>query len=483
MFAGTIAGKGGLETLSIGDLAGLDDRDRLLAAWKAANDGQVNVAPVDVLVDGETNRFMRFFISPVVDDEALGPEDDRVIVYALDMTEQRALQEQIAQSQKMQAVGTLAGGLAHDFNNVLTGIIGFSEMLVLNHRPSDRAFQDIMQIKHNANRAASLVRQLMAFSRRQTLRPQVIQLGEALSDLRMLLSRLLGEKVKLQLVHGRDVWPVKTDLSQFEQVVINLTVNARDAMPEGGQLTIRTLNVPAAELASRYAYKEMPAQDYVLVEVEDEGTGMSAEVMRKIFEPFFSTKEVGKGTGLGLSTVYGIIKQTGGFIYPESELGKGTVFRLFLPRYVVEAGEQAEGDTRKGTETPEKPRDITGNETLLLVEDEDAVRTIAHRALTDRGYTVMEASTGAEALEIYREHDGKFDLVISDVVMPEMDGPTLFRQLRKERPDLRFIFMSGHAEDAFAKNLPDNADQEFAFLPKPFSLKQLATAVKDALER
>jgi two-component system cell cycle sensor histidine kinase/response regulator CckA len=340
-----------------------------------------------------------------------------------------------------------------------------------------------MNIKQNANRAASLVRQLLAFSRRQTLRPQVIQLGDVLSDLRMLLARLLGENVELQVVHGRDIWPVKVDLSQFEQVVVNLAVNARDAMPEGGRLYIRTSNVDAAMVAKRYSQREMPAADYVLLEVEDEGTGMSADVMEKIFEPFFSTKEVGKGTGLGLSTVYGIVKQTGGYIYVASEPGRGTTFSVFLPRHVATASEvQAAAEQMSPDAEKEKPRDLTGNAVVLLVEDEDAVRAFASRALMSRGYKVHEASSGAEAIEIYAELGSQIDLVVSDVVMPEMDGPTLFRELRKQRPELKFIFMSGYAEDAFARNLPESERQGFGFLPKPFSLKQLATAVKDALE-
>ena len=421
-------------------------------------------------------------------------DNERVILQVMETTEQRALEEQFAQGQKMQAVGQLAGGVAHDFNNVLTAIIGFSDFLLANHRPSDPSFQDIMNIKQNANRAASLVRQLLAFSRRQTLRPQVLQMGDVLSDLRMLLDRLLGEKVSLNVVHGRDIWPIKADISQFEQVIVNLAVNARDAMPDGGKLTIRTSNIPASEVAS-YGYKEMPPADYMLIEVQDAGTGMSEEVMEKIFEPFFSTKDVGKGTGLGLSTVYGIIKQTGGFIYPVSALGEGTTFRVFLPRHVVSDAEAAEEQAldnaaaeakaiANGAEPQRKERakDLTGSATLLLVEDEDAVRAFASRALISRGYEVHEASSGIEALEIMEEIGDTIDAVVSDVVMPEMDGPTLFRELRKTHPDLKFIFMSGYAEEAFAKNLPDNQEQKFGFLPKPFTLKQLATTVKDILE-
>ena len=235
----------------------------------------------------------------------------------------------------MDSVGQLAGGIAHDFNNVLTAIIGFSDLLLANHRPSDPSFQDIMNIKQNANRAAGLVRQLLAFSRRQTLRPQVLVLRDTLSDLSILLERLLGENVKLQLVHDRDLWPIKFDLNQFEQVVINLAVNGRDAMPKGGTMTIRTRNL-AADESQQFGYKPLPRADYVLIEVEDTGTGMPPEVQAKIFEPFFSTKEVGKGTGLGLSTVYGIVKQTGAHIFFTSDLRQG--HRLPHLRAALRAG-------------------------------------------------------------------------------------------------------------------------------------------------
>ena len=488
MFADAIKAGGGIEKMVYGDLANENERAALEKAVEAALSGNAQIDPVDIGIRGEGERFVRFFASGVSGDdepetgEAGSQEADRAIIYALDMTEQRALEEQFAQGQKMQAVGQLAGGVAHDFNNVLTAIIGFSDLLLANHRPSDPSFQDIMNIKQNANRAASLVRQLLAFSRRQTLRPQVLQLGDVLSDLRMLLDRLLGEKVDLKVVHGRDVWPVRADISQFEQVVVNLAVNARDAMPEGGKLEIRTSNVSADEVAT-LGYKEMPQEDFVLLEVEDHGTGMSEEVLEKIFEPFFSTKDVGKGTGLGLSTVYGIVKQTGGYIYPVSEVGSGTTFRVFLPRHVeqvaVEEEEKPEGNSVTAVE---RPKDLTGNARILLVEDEDAVRAFASRALMSRGYEVVEASSGIEALEEMSENEGAFDLVVSDVVMPEMDGPTLFTELRKDHPELKFVFMSGYAEEAFAKNLPNSERETFGFLPKPFSLKQLAETVKETLE-
>ncbi|MCF6322634.1 MAG: ATP-binding protein, partial [Rhizobiaceae bacterium] len=326
---GTQSGKG----MKYTKLVAKEDRQALKDVVKAALAGEGRIDPVEMILPDSDNQSVRFFVSAVKDYEAssdvASDEDERVIIYAMDTTDQRALELQFAQGQKMQAVGQLAGGIAHDFNNVLTAIIGFSDLLLANHRPSDPSFQDIMNIKQNANRAASLVRQLLAFSRRQTLRPQVLNLADVLSDLRMLLERLLGEKVKLNMVHGRDLWPIKADISQFEQVVVNLSVNARDAMPEGGQLTVTTFNLTKRECEERFNYREFTAEDYVVLEVNDEGVGMSAQVQEKIFEPFYTTKEVGKGTGLGLSTVYGIIKQTGGYIYLESEEGKGTTFRVF----------------------------------------------------------------------------------------------------------------------------------------------------------
>ena len=314
------------------------DRNLLIAAINQAAEGQGDIPPVEAMLDGAKERWGQFFVTAVEEDER---ETEAAIVYMLETTERRTLENQINQSQKMDMVGQLAGGIAHDFNNVLSAIMMANDFLLNAHKPTDPSFQDIMQIKQNATRAATLVRQLLAFSRRQTLRPQVLDLGDALSDLTMLLRRLIGEKVKLDLVHGRDLWPVKVDVSQFEQVIVNLAVNARDAMPDGGKLTVRTANV-TSEDAARLSYKGMPAADYVRIDVADTGTGIPAEIVDKIFEPFFSTKEVGKGTGLGLSTVYGIVKQTGGFVYVDSEAGKGTSFHIFLPRHHPELEVQPE---------------------------------------------------------------------------------------------------------------------------------------------
>ncbi|MCA1967717.1 MAG: response regulator, partial [Rhizobium sp.] len=402
-------------------------------------------------------------------------------------------------TQKMNAVGTLAGGIAHDFNNVLTAILLSSDHLLLQARPSDSSFADLMEIKRNANRAAVLVRQLLAFSRKQTMRPSVLNLTDVIGDLRMLVDRLIsGSNVKLKVEYGRDLWAVKTDLSQFEQVLINLCVNARDAMPDGGTITVTTRNISSAEAAA-FNYRGLPEEEFVLVEVADTGTGIAPEIMDKIFEPFFTTKDVGKGTGLGLAMVYGIVKQSGGYIYPVSEVGHGTKFSIFLPRHIPEivpasatagvagAGGEGGGEQAVGASQPpagpdaKEPADLTGKSAVvLLVEDEEAVRRGGKRMLETRGYTVHEAGSGVEALDIMQELQGAVDIVVSDVVMPEMDGPTLLTELRKNYPDLKFIFVSGYAEDAFARNLP--ADAKFGFLPKPFSLKQLAVAVREMLD-
>jgi two-component system cell cycle sensor histidine kinase/response regulator CckA len=450
------------------------DRPNIESAVGDAAEGRTDIAPLEVGVAGEAGRSARLWTSPVSETDG---EGEVAILYALDTTEQRQLEQQFAQAQKMQAVGQLAGGVAHDFNNVLQAIIGYSDLLLANHRPTDPAFQDIMQIKQNANRAASLVRQLLAFSRRQTLRPEVLNLSDTLSDLSMLLKRLLGERVELELKHGRDLWFVKADVNQLEQVIVNLAVNARDAMPEGGRLTIRTSNVSGRE-ATELNLTGMSAADYVLVEVSDSGTGIAPEVVDKIFEPFFTTKEVGKGTGLGLSTVFGIVKQSGGFIYVDSTPGAGTTFRLYLPRHVPTSEEIEE---QKPEVAKPAVTDLTGQGVILLVEDEDPVRAVNARALTARGYTVLEAASGVEALQILAERTDPIDLVVSDVVMPEMDGPTLLRELRKRNPTLKVVFVSGYAEEAFRKNLPDG--EEFKFLPKPFSLRQLVETVKQAVGR
>ncbi|HTH15066.1 MAG TPA: PAS domain-containing protein [Magnetospirillum sp.] len=424
---------------------------------------------LEVRLKGRRDVIAQLFVSPTHEDGDISG----LIVHFIDATEQRNLEIQFAQSQKMQAMGQLAGGVAHDFNNLLTAMIGFCDLLLQRHGPGDPSFADIMQIKQNANRAASLVRQLLAFSRRQALQPRLLNVTDALAELNNLLRRLLGETIELKMVHGRQLGLVRVDPGQFDQVIINLAVNARDAMPGGGTLTIRTGTVTVEQAVQR-GPELMPAGDYVLIEVFDTGTGIPKENLGRIFEPFFSTKEVGAGTGLGLSTVYGIVRQTDGFVFVDSELGQGATFSIYLPR--IEA--EPEAETPRPAAPAETPADLTGSGTILLVEDEDAVRMFGTRALKNKGYRVIEARSGEQALDVLRG-DEAIDLLVSDVVMPGMDGVTLARLVRMERPAIKVILISGYSEDV-ARNGID-PDAGIHFLPKPFSLKQLAGAVKQVL--
>jgi two-component system cell cycle sensor histidine kinase/response regulator CckA len=394
-----------------------------------------------------------------------------IMLQFIDISEQKRLQGQFIQSQKMQAVGQLAGGVAHDFNNLLTAMIGYCDLLLQRYLPNDPSYNDIVQIKQNANRAANLVRQLLAFSRQQTLQPKVTNITDNLVELSTLLRRLIGAGIELKMVHARDLWFVKADIGQLEQVIINLVVNARDAMKSGGVLTLRTSNVHFAK-QQRYGHDVIPKGDYVAIEVIDTGTGIDPEHLELIFEPFFSTKEVGEGTGLGLSTVYGIVKQTGGFVQVESKIDHGTIFKILLPRHngVVEA---------ESFKTEVSAQDLTGGGRVLLVEDEDAVRMFSARALREKGYTVIEANNGDSALTMV-ENGEKFDVLITDVVMPKMDGPTLNKRIRDIYPTAKTIFISGYTEDTFRKNLDDDAD--IHFLPKPYTLKDLAVKVKEVIE-
>ncbi|WP_334129401.1 PAS domain S-box protein [Sneathiella sp.] len=446
-------------------------RQRLIEA--AASESAAPVIEVKLLGATE-ERAASFYISAIAGED---PDAERLLIHVVDTSVQRSLEVQFAQSQKMQAVGQLAGGIAHDFNNLLTAMIGFCDLLLLRHQVGDPSYSDINQIRQNANRAAGLVRQLLAFSRQQTLRPEVTDLTDVLAELSNLLRRLIGEAIQLKITHARDLWLVKVDRGQFEQVIINLAVNARDAMARDGLLTFSTENLTIT--SGQKDFNELiPPGDYILVKVSDTGTGIPENVIAKIFDPFFTTKKVGEGTGLGLSTVYGIIKQTGGFIFAENNETVGSTFSIFLPRHMEEKGA---GDP---LDAPQKSthRDLTGKGTILLVEDEDPVRLFAARALENKGYTVLQADSGETALEVARAHDGVIDLLISDVVMPVMDGPTLVKEILKETPDLKVIFISGYAEDAFRKDL-DFDVSKIDFLPKPFSLKEVASKVKEVLMR
>ncbi len=399
-----------------------------------------------------------------------------LILHFIDTTEHRNLEVQFTQSQKMQAVGQLAGGVAHDFNNLLTAMIGFADLLLTRRGPDDPDFADIMQIKQNANRATNLVRQLLAFSRKQKLEPEVMDVTEQLGELTNLLSRLIGERVTLDMKHGRNLGDVLFDKGQFDQVVINLCVNARDAMPGGGKITITTKPV-TLEKPTPKGHEIIPVGDYITISVSDSGTGIAKENLERIFEPFFSTKEVGAGTGLGLSTVYGIVHQAEGYIFVDSAVGKGTAFTLYLPVYETKAD-----DARKKAAPAqiEIEGDLTGQGTILLVEDEDAVRLFGSRALRNKGYDVLEATDGETALDVIANTKTPIDLIISDVVMPGMDGHTLVNLARQELDGVKTILMSGYSEDVF-RNGPD-MDPEIAFLGKPFTLKGLAAKVKEVLD-
>src|SRR5688572_11955249 len=399
-----------------------------------------------------------------------------VLLSLKDNSEEAKLKRQVAQATKMQMVGQLAGGVAHDFNNILTAIIGHCDLMLMRHTPGDSDYDDIQQIKSNSNRAAGLTRQLLAFSRQQTLRPQVLQLPDVVSEVSHLLKRLLGETVQLIVKHGRGLGPVRADPGQLEQVIVNLAVNARDAMvakdPDGaGTLTLQTFAL-SAEDVRRMGTDILPIGDYTVLKVTDTGTGIPAHIIGKIFEPFFTTKEVGKGTGLGLSTVYGIVKQSGGFIFADSQPGRGTTFSIYLPVHRAAPGEApAPGKVK------EKPGELWGSGTVLLVEDEAMVRTVAERALARHGYNVLVAENGEAALEIL-EREGKVDLMISDVVMPTMDGPTTVREARTLNPDLPILFISAYAEEQLRKSIDI---PNVSFLAKPFSVQQLAETVRDVM--
>lgn len=503
---------GDLTERRLGDLVAADDRDSLdalLARMALAPAGGGTAELVVRLGEGEGARVCSLAVA------ALGGEAEGVtgfLVHAVDATEQKNLEMQFAQAQKMQAMGQLAGGVAHDFNNLLTAMIGFCDLLLQRHGPGDSSFADIMQIKQNANRAANLVRQLLAFSRRQPLLPKLLNVTDGLNELSHLLRRLLGEQVTLSIVNGRDLGLVRVDPGQFDQVIINLAVNARDAMPGGGNLTIRTGTVEITETRKR-GVEEVPPGRYVQIEVSDTGTGIPQDYIGRIFEPFFSTKVgvTGAGTGLGLSTVYGIVRQTEGFVFVTSEPGAGATFSIWLPRHDPDTGHSevpvaeqraraaeaasaesavaeasghaaappaavpaaAEDDEAAGDDTP------TRGGRILLVEDEDAVRVFAMRALRNKGYTVMEARTGEGAVDILRD-EPEIDLLITDMVMPGMDGATLARLVRVERPEIKVILISGYSEEVARGDLVDSKDVHF--MPKPFNLAQLGRRVREVLE-
>ncbi len=456
------------------DYVAREDRDEVQGALSKAVMGIGQGAQLEARLARADGREMSVNMTAAQVTDAAG-DTVGLILHFVDTTEHRNLEVQFTQSQKMQAVGQLAGGVAHDFNNLLTAMIGFSDLLLTRRGPDDPDFADIMQIKQNANRATNLVRQVLAFSRKQKLEPEVIEVTGQLSDLSNLLGRLIGETVTLKMDHGRGLGAVLFDKGQFDQVVINLCVNARDAMPGGGTISITTKAVNLDKPTPK-GHEILPAGQYVTISIADTGTGIPRENMERIFEPFFSTKEVGAGTGLGLSTVYGIVHQAEGFIFVDSAVGKGTTFTLYLPVH-------GNGKITARDVTPpalDEDGDLTGQGTILLVEDEDAVRLFGSRALRNKGYHVLEATDGETALDVIAKSASPIDLIISDVVMPGMDGHTLINLARQELPGVKTILMSGYSEDVF-RNGPD-MDPGIAFLGKPFTLKGLAAKVKDVLE-
>ena len=463
----------------ISDRISKQDRDSANAALAKVAMKTMRAVELEVRApaDGEREITASFSVSGIENSDA---EVTGLVLHVNDTTNEQYLDVRHAQAQKMQAVGQLAGGVAHDFNNLLTAMGGFCDLLLSRHGPDDPDFSDVMQIKQNAKRAGDLVRQLLAFSRRQTLQHKIFSITDSLSELSNMLRRLIGENIELNLIHGKGVDLIRTDPSEFQQVVINLAVNARDAMPGGGTITITTKHVSVENSVQR-DHDVMPAGEYIRINVADTGSGIAQEDITRIWEPFFSTKDVGEGTGLGLSMVYGIIRQSDGYIFlGDSAIGDGTTFEIYLPAYSA-AEVKAIGGEIAGVGEPEliDEKDLTGEATVLLVEDEDAVRVFGARALKNKGYRVLEAEDGERALDVINGFGDPIDLIITDVMMPGMDGHTLVRLVQEELPNIKVILMSGYAEDAIPGEIAE--DGSINFLPKPFSLRDLAGKVKEVM--
>jgi two-component system cell cycle sensor histidine kinase/response regulator CckA len=449
--------------LRLGDM--LEGLGRPVAEWiadAAAGRGTVRPEFLRVRRDDGGETFVQVALNPARDG------DETVLIAVMtDATELKSLQSQFVQSQKMQAIGQLAGGIAHDFNNLLTAITGHCDLILLRHDPNDQDYADLTQITQNANRAAALVSQLLAYSRKQTMHPRILDLRDTLSDLTHLLDRLVGERITLTLSHEPGLDAIRADKRQIEQVIMNLVVNSRDAMPDGGRIRIVTGNV-TLETALRRDRAVVAPGRYVSVEVIDEGTGIAPDTLDKVFEPFFTTKRTGQGTGLGLSTVYGIVKQTGGFIFADSALGEGTTFRLLFPAHAHRAAAPpVAGAAPSAT--------ARGRGTVLLVEDEVPVRAFASRALQLRGYGVIEAGSAEEALEVLGDPALSVDVFVTDVVMPGLDGPGWVQQALADRPEVPVVFVSGYAEETFGD--VQSRIARSVFLPKPFSLDELVETV------
>ncbi len=456
-----------LEADQLGNLAEhMEGLGRALRTWlqEAAERRGLHRSEFLRLTRADQEIFVQVTLNRVVEDG-----EPLLVAVLNDATELKTLEAQFVQSQKMQAIGQLAGGVAHDFNNLLTAISGHCDLMLLRHDQGDPDYGDLVQINQNANRAAALVGQLLAFSRKQTMRPEVLDLRDTLSDLTHLLNRLVGERVRLSLRHDPILPSIHGDRRQLEQVMMNLVVNARDAMAEGGEIVIETERRVLRENLTRDR-AVVPPGTYVCVRVSDEGCGIPPDKLQKVFEPFFTTKGTGEGTGLGLSTVYGIVKQSGGYVFVDSVLGQGSSFTLLFP-----AHERREEEQPAPLAPAARKLAAKGSGVVLLVEDEAPVRAFAARALRLRGYTVIEAETAEEALEILDDQDMVVDIFVTDVVMPGMDGPTWVRKARETRPEVSVVFVSGYAEDAFGEGRDEIPNS--VFLPKPFSLNDLTETV------
>jgi two-component system cell cycle sensor histidine kinase/response regulator CckA len=458
---------GGAPGQAFGEL--IEPASRADAAQRLAA-GTAGAAPLEVRLAHDPARIAHLY---------LARSEGRWVAYLVDVSEQKQIELQLAQSQKMQAIGQLAGGVAHDFNNLLTAIFMQLDVLAARHPVGDPSYEGLNEIRQTSTRAADLVRKLLAFSRKQTVQREILDLGELISEFEVLLRRVLYEDVKLATEYGRNLPRVRVDRGQLETAVMNLAVNARDAVRAhgGGQVTIRTARVPQEE-AVRLGYPGAQG-DQALIEVADDGPGIPPEIRDKIFDPFFTTKPVGEGTGLGLATVYGIVKQSDGWIHMDTKVGEGTAFRIFLPVH-----HQAE--IVPATPQPAQPkraqaRDLSGAGRILFVEDEDAVRGVAAKLLRARGYEVIEAASGEEALELAETHAGEIDLMISDVVMPGMQGPDLLKQARAYLGEAPVMFISGYAESEFSDLL--EGESNISFLPKPIDIKTLAERVKQELQK
>ena len=445
-----------------------EDRERMMAAPRAAAQvGETILDTFRVVGSDGTICWVRSSTTPVKDSSGTF---SRVVGIAEDITELKRAEERFYKAQKMEAVGRLAGGIAHDFNNLLVVIMGTTDLLLEDLGLADPLREDLQEIRKAGARAAALTRQLLAFSRNQILEPRVLEVNGLVADLEKLLHRLIGEDVELKTVLAPDLAHVRADPGQIEQVIVNLAVNARDAMSTGGKLTIETAN---ADLDQSYARAHEPVQSgrYVMIAVSDTGTGMSEETRGRIFEPFFTTKEPGKGTGLGLATVYGIVKQSGGYVWAYSEVGKGTTFKIYLPQVDQPAS------ARERTTGESRPR---GNETILLVEDDEQVRESTRRMLTSLGYHVTAAESGARAFELMDRHQGDLHLLVTDVVMPGLSGGKVVEELRDRRPGLKALYLSGYTDEAIVRH--GVLEGGVPFLQKPFSLDALARKVREVLD-